>query len=230
MKRTIAAAVIVSGFVAGMVAWRLRPDLVAETAAWASGALRTMGPTGWIAVGAAQVLVAASGILPASLIGVAAGAVFGLPIGFVVAAVSTLAGAMLAFLLSRSVFRPVIARRLERSPRLRNIDRAVGRDGWKLVLLMRMSPVMPFAATSYLLGLSAVSMRNYLLGTLGSLPALGGYVFIGTLTDIGLSALQAGAGPLHWALLAVAAVATVLLTWRIGAMVKQSGFAESDTA
>jgi uncharacterized membrane protein YdjX (TVP38/TMEM64 family) len=222
----IAAALMGLCFVAGLVVWRLRPDLVAETAAWASGTLKSMGPGGMLAVGAAQVFVAASGILPASLIGVAAGAVFGLKLGFVVASVSTMAGAMLAFLLSRSVFRPVIARRLERSPRLRNIDRAVGRDGWKLVFLLRMSPVMPFAATSYILGLSAVSRRNYLIGTLGSLPALGGYVFIGSLTDAGLTALQTGAGPLHWALLAAAVIATVLLTWRIGVVVKRSGFGE----
>ncbi len=224
MKRIAAAVLILACFVAGLVVWRLRPDLVNGVVDWASQTLRRMGPGGWLAMAGAQMLVAASGILPASLIGIAAGAVFGLPIGLAVASASTVAGAMLAFLLSRSVFRPVIARRLDRSPRLRNLDRAMGRDGWKLVFLMRMSPVMPFAATSYLLGLSAVSPRNYLLGTLGSLPALGGYVFIGSLTGAGLSALQNGAGPLHWALLATAVIATVLLTWRIGVMVRRSGF------
>ncbi len=222
MKRLLAGGGMLACLVAGLVLWRLRPELVAETAAWASGTLRGMGPSGWLAMAAAQVAIAASGVLPASLIGIAAGAVFGLPVGFLVAAVSTLAGAWLAFALSRSMFRPAIARRLARSPRLARIDRAVDRDGWKLVFLLRMSPVMPFAATSYLLGLSAVSRRNYLIGTLGAMPALGGYVFVGSLTDAGLDALQQGAGPLRLGLLAAAAVATVVLTWRVGVLVRRA--------
>ena len=222
MRRIIAAGVMVACFAAGLIIWRLRPDLVSQTAAWASTTLRGMGPSGWIAMGAAQVAIAASGILPASLIGIAAGAVFGLEVGFLVAALSTLAGAALAFALSRSMFRPAIACRLSRSPRLARIDRAVDRDGWKLVFLLRMSPVMPFAATSYLLGLSAVSQRNYLLGTLGALPALGGYVLVGSLTDAGLDAIQTGAGPLRLGLLGLAAVATVVLTWRLGALVRRA--------
>ncbi len=222
MKRVVVAVLMLACFLTGLIVWRLRPDLVAQTAAWASGTLRGMGPRGWLAMAAAQVAIAASGILPASLIGIAAGAVFGLPIGFLVAALSTLVGAALAFALSRSMFRPMIERRLARSPRLARIDRAVDRDGWKLVFLLRMSPVMPFAATSYLLGLSAVTRRNYLLGTLGALPALAGYVFVGSLTDAGLDALQSGAGPLRLALLCLAAVATVVLTWRVGVLVRRA--------
>ncbi len=220
MRPVIAAVLVIACCIAGIVVWRLRPDLVSQTAEWASATLRGMGPRGWLAVAAAQVIVAASGILPASLIGVAAGAVFGLPIGFLVASVSTMLGALLAFALSRSMFRPVIARRLCRSPRLAQLDQAVGRDGWKLVLLLRLSPVMPFAATSYLLGLSAVTRRNYLLGTLGSLPALAGYVFVGTLTDAGLDALNGEPQPLRWALLAAAGIATLMLTWRVAAMLR----------
>jgi uncharacterized membrane protein YdjX (TVP38/TMEM64 family) len=85
-----------------------------------------------------------------------------------------------------------------------------------------MSPVMPFAATSYVLGLSAVTRRNYLIGTLGAMPALAGYVFIGSLTGAGLDALQTGAGPLRWGLLTAAVMATVLLTWRLGVMVRRA--------
>jgi uncharacterized membrane protein YdjX (TVP38/TMEM64 family) len=229
LKRGVIAVLIIACFATGLVIWRLRPDLVAHTASWASTTLRDMGPRGWLAMAAAQVLVAASGILPASLIGVAAGAVFGVPVGFAVAALSTLAGALIAFALSRSVFRPAIARLLSQAPRLARIDRAMGRDGWRLVFLLRMSPLMPFAATSYLLGLSSVSRRNYLLGTCGSLPALAGYVFVGSLTDAGLDALQTGAGPWRWVLLAAAVLATMLLTWRLGAIVKRAGFdAEPD--
>ena len=68
----------------------------------------------------------------------------------------------------------------------------LAQDGWRIVCLLRVSPVMPFAATSYVLGMSAVGIQAYVLGTLASLPALLGYVYIGTLAEAGLSAVDDG--------------------------------------
>ena len=178
--------------------------------------VQSFGPLGWLMLAGAQVLIAASGILPASIVGIVAGAAYGLPLGFALSAVGTLAGAMVAFGLSRSMFRPAIARMLSRRPRLQQLDRALARDGWRMVCLLRMSPIMPFAATSYTLGLSAIRRRDYVLGTLASLPALALYVFLGTLADAGLSAMRDGAGPLRYGLLAAGVLATVLLTVRVG--------------
>ena len=81
--------------------------------------------------------------------------------------------------------------------------------------LLRVSPIMPFSATSYLLGLSAIRLRDYAAGTLASLPALGGYVFTGTLADTGLSSWASGAGLVHWLLLAIGGLATLLLIVRL---------------
>ncbi len=89
--------------------------------------------------------------------------------------------------------------------------------------LMRISPVMPFAATSYALGLTQIGQRAYLLGTLASLPALLGYVVLGALADEGLSAALGSAGPLRWVLLTAGAVATGLMTLRIGRMLAATG-------
>jgi uncharacterized membrane protein YdjX (TVP38/TMEM64 family) len=75
---------------------------------------------------------------------------------------------------------------------------------------------MPFAATSYMLGLSSIGLRDYAVGTLASLPALCGYVFIGTLADAGFSAWTTGAGPVRWTLLGVGGLATLVLTIRSG--------------
>jgi uncharacterized membrane protein YdjX (TVP38/TMEM64 family) len=69
------------------------------------------------------------------------------------------------------------------------------RDGWKLVRMLRISPIMPFAATSYMVSLSSICLRDYAVGTLASLPALCGYVLIGTLADAGFSAWTTGADP-----------------------------------
>ena len=76
--------------------------------------------------------------------------------------------------------------------------------------------MMPFAATSYALGLTGVRLRDYLLGTLASLPALLGYVVLGRLAGSGLQAANTGAGLARWLMLVVGIAATAVLTLRIG--------------
>ena len=213
------AGLIVLGTVA---AWG-SPERVIDVAERLMHVVRGLGARGAVAFAIVQVLVAVSGILPASLLGVAAGAIYGLVPGFLLAAASTLAGAVLSFLLSRSLFRPVVERLAARRPRLRNLDARIARDGWKLVCLLRVSPIMPFSATSFALGLSAVGLGDYAIGTLASLPALCGYVFIGTLADTSLSSWAAGASPIRWALLGIGGVATFILIVRLGQIVVKLG-------
>jgi uncharacterized membrane protein YdjX (TVP38/TMEM64 family) len=187
--------------------------------------LRNLGSGGVVVFCILQVFVAVSGILPVSLLGIAAGAIYGLVSGFLLAAVSTMTGAEFAFLLARSRFRPTVERLMATRPRLRNFDALIARDGWRLVCLLRISPVMPFSITSYLLGLSSIDLRGYTLGTLASLPALCGYVLIGTLADASLSAWTTGVGPLRWSILGIGGVATLVLTVRLGQIVRRLGFA-----
>ncbi len=197
----------------------LRPGVLTTVFQHALDATRNAGPAGYVAFAALTLIVAASGILPASLLGIAAGTAYGLPLGFLLAAVGTMAGAIVAFALSRSIFRDAIARQLARRPGLTNFDELLAQDGWRIVCLLRISPVMPFAATSYALGISAVGIEAYLIGTAASLPALLGYVYLGTLADAGLSAWTAGAAPLRWAMLGLGGLATVAqtaLVYRMG--------------
>jgi len=210
---------------AGLVAAREIPGGPAGLVEAAVHRLHGSGPVGVAGFAAAQVLIAFSGILPASLIGIAAGAVYGVLPGFALAAGSTMAGAWLAFRASRSIFRPRIERWLGGRPRLRALDAGLASESWRLVCLLRVSPVMPFAVTSYMLGLSSVSRRDYLLGTLAALPALLGYVLLGGLARAGLQAGFSGAGPLRWALLGAGLVATVVLTLRIGRILMRAGLA-----
>ena len=209
------------------IALRLWPTAIGGGVERMVYSLEGLGTAGWILFAAAQILVAILGILPASALGVAAGAIYGLPLGFALAGASTLAGAALAFLLSRSLLRPFIARQLSRRPRLRNLDELVARDGWKFVCLLRVSPVMPFAATSYSLGFTSVSLRDYLIGTLASLPALAGYVFIGTLAGNSWSAWMSGGGTLKLVLLGIGVLATAILTLRLGRLAISAGLLPS---
>jgi uncharacterized membrane protein YdjX (TVP38/TMEM64 family) len=180
--------------------------------------LRHLGWIGWLIFALLQTLVALIGILPASLLGLAAGAVYGVALGFGLSAIGIMLGAAIAFALTRSALRPAIAHKLAANQRLARLDQAVGRDGWRLVLLMRVSPVMPFSLTSYALGLSAISPRDYALGTLAALPALLLYVAIGTLSRSGLAALH-GHAPIHLVLVGVAIMATLLLSLRLGRLI-----------
>jgi uncharacterized membrane protein YdjX (TVP38/TMEM64 family) len=180
--------------------------------------LRDLGWVGWLIFALLQALVALIGFLPASLLGLAAGAVYGVALGFGLSATGIMLGATIAFALTRSALRPAIADRLAANQRLARLDQAVGRDGWRLVLLMRVSPVMPFSLTSYALGLSAISPRDYALGTLAALPALLLYVAIGTLSRSGLAALH-GHAPIHLVLIGVAIIATGLLSLRLGRLI-----------
>jgi uncharacterized membrane protein YdjX (TVP38/TMEM64 family) len=173
----------------------------------------------WVSLAGLQVIAATAGIVPASLVGIAAGALFGVADGFAISAAGLLFGALAAFGLSRSAFRGRVERAMRGKNQLRNLDAALGRDGWRLVFLLRASPLTPFVATSYLLGLSAISLRDYMLGTLAALPALLGYVSLGAFARAGLSVSTGAALPFQWALLAMGFAATALAVGHIGALV-----------
>ena len=184
-------------------------------------AARGQGGAGVAIVFLAQIVIAASGVLPASLLGIAAGALYGVAAGFAVAAGGTLAGAVLAFGLARSLLRPFVARLLAHRPRLSKLDTVLAADGWKLVFLLRISPVMPFAVTSYALGLSAVRFRPYLLGTIASLLPLLAFVVMGRIAGFGATRMQS-ADPVQWVGLAIGGAATLGLAWYVMRVLRRS--------
>jgi uncharacterized membrane protein YdjX (TVP38/TMEM64 family) len=224
----VALAVCLAGVISlGIITAWISPERVTAAAEGLIQCLRGLGVRGAAIYAALQVFVAVSGILPASLLGIAAGAIYGFTPGFLLAAASTLTGAVLSFFLSRSLFRPTIEHLVARRPRLRNLDALVMRDGWKLVCLLRVSPVMPFSATSLVLGLSQIRLRDYAIGTLASLPALCGFVFIGTLADTSLYTWNTGASPVRWGLIVIGGLATLFLIIRLGQIVAKLGLASS---
>jgi uncharacterized membrane protein YdjX (TVP38/TMEM64 family) len=214
----VAAALLLLALAGGQAACGSAVAMVQQGLSY----LRGCGIAGPAVFTLVQILIALSGAVPASLMGLAAGATYGLLPGFALAAGGSLVGAALAFALSRSLCRPAIERLLLRHGRLRRIDESVAVRGWKLVFLMRLSPVMPFSATSYLLGLSSVRPGDYLLGTLACLPALFGYVLVGTLSDAGLAAWTQGEFSPRLVALGAGAAATLLLLANLGRIVCQS--------
>ena len=118
--------------------------------------------------------------IPGSFITVGAGTLFGLKTGFAVVVLGANLGALCSFLLARTFLREKVARWADGNPKFRSLDQAIGQQGFKMVLLTRLSPVFPFVLLNYFLGLTAVRTRAYVLANLlGMLPATFLFVYIG---------------------------------------------------
>jgi len=221
--RMILGAVAILALLAGIVGARLLPAGLFVHIQGLLFSFHRLGFAGMMLFVLILVAIALSGFVPGSLIGILAGTVYGLSVGFMLAAISTLIGGLLAFLLARSLIRPLLLGLLVKRARLQDFDTALGRDGWRFVLLMRISPMMPFAVTSYALGVSSVTMTNYMIGTLGALPALFGYVVVGVLARAGLAAATQGTDIVRWLIIGGGLVATLLLTWRLGRLAASVG-------
>lgn len=152
--------------------------------------------------------------VPGSLLTLAAGALFGLT-GILYVAVGATAGASAAFLIARYAARGAVERRLAGDARLAAIDRAIGRKGRTIVLLLRLSPLFPFTILNYGLGLTRVRFVDYLVASVGMLPGTVLYVYYGTVVG-DLARLASGTavprGVEYYALLALGLVATLAVT------------------
>ncbi|HSN86486.1 MAG TPA: TVP38/TMEM64 family protein [Thermoanaerobaculia bacterium] len=159
--------------------------------------------------------VAAVAFVPGSLLTLAAGAVFGLVKGTIYTLIGATLGASAAFLVARYGARKAIERRIAGNPRFTAVDRAVGREGFKIVALLRLSPIFPFNLLNYSLGLTKVSFLSYVAASIAMLPGTLLYVYYGKAAG-SLAALAGGAktekGPGSWILLGVGLLATILVT------------------
>ncbi len=120
--------------------------------------------------------------VPGTALTLGSGLLFGLLWGTLLVSLASVSGATIAFLIARSFGREWTRRRIERYPKFKIMDRAIGENGFKLVLLMRLQPVfLPFAILNYALGLTRVRLRDYVLASwIGMLPATTLYVYVGT--------------------------------------------------
>jgi uncharacterized membrane protein YdjX (TVP38/TMEM64 family) len=159
-------------------------------------------------------------LIPGSLLTLGAGFALGLPLGFVAVFLGSNLGATAVFLLGRTLARDWIACKVAASPRFRAVDRAVSAQGFKVVLLLRLSPAIPFNVLNYALGLTQIPWRAYLLATLlGMVPGTLLYVYVGSAAGAvaELLAHPTERGPAErvlWYLgLAATIVVTLWITW-----------------
>jgi uncharacterized membrane protein YdjX (TVP38/TMEM64 family) len=146
-------------------------------------------------------------MLPAFLLAMAAGAVFGVVNGSLLVLTGATVGGTLAFRLGRTVLRASVARRVAAHPTLSAVDRVIGDDGLRLMFLLRLSPAIPFVLSNYALGVTRVRTRDFVMAMPGMLPIIASYAAFGA---AGAKAAN-GKGALPMPVLVLGIVATVVL-------------------
>jgi uncharacterized membrane protein YdjX (TVP38/TMEM64 family) len=174
-----------------------------------------LGPIGIVIFIGAYVLATIL-MVPGSLLTIGAGFVLGLGWAFFAVSIGATLGAALAFLISRFVAREKIEAIAKKNQNFRRIDQAIGKQGAKLILLLRLSPLIPFNLSNYFYGLTAVKFWPYVIASwIGMLPGTLLYVYLGSVGRAGLQAAsgaESGRTPLEWTFLGVGLAATVVVT------------------
>ena len=211
--RVAAGLAIVASLI---VLWRLVPvaSLLIRLVEW----VRAAGTLG-VVVYALSYVLATVLLLPASLLTLAAGFIWGPIRGTALVSPTSVVAATAAFLVGRSIGRDWVRAKLAGSPRIQAIDAAVGDNAFRTITLLRLSPVLPFNLLNYALSLTRAPLGHFVLGSfVGMLPATFLYVYLGSLAS-SLNDLAAGKTPpsalrlaLFWGGLAATVMVTVLLT------------------
>jgi uncharacterized membrane protein YdjX (TVP38/TMEM64 family) len=196
--------------------------LLQRTLLW----VKSLGPTGIIAFIVIYNLAAVL-LIPGSLLTLGGGALYGVFWGSVYVLIAATLGATVAFLIGRYFARDWVFQKIQGHPRFQAIDAAVAQEGLKIVLLTRLSPIFPFNLLNYAFGVTCVSLKDYVLGSVGMLPGTVMYVYIGSLAgDIAALGVPQVISPqaqiAQWLVKLVGVLATVAVTVYITRIAKRS--------
>ncbi|MEO5722695.1 MAG: VTT domain-containing protein, partial [Chthoniobacterales bacterium] len=181
---------------------------------WSKG----FGVAGIFIYGAVFALVSIA-LLPVLPLTLLAGFTFGLVGGLTAIMFGIALSSAFCFLFSRYVARETVSRQMERYPRFHAMDRAIAKEGWKIVGLLRMCPV-PFGITNYLYGLTAIPFWHYMGATLiGMLPGNIMFVYLGV---IGKRTAEGPRDPLEYVAGGLALAALVVVTLLLRRMAQRA--------
>lgn len=196
--------------------------LLQSTLAW----VKSLGTTGIIAFMVIYNLATVL-FIPGSLLTLGGGALYGLVWGSVYVVVAATLGATIAFWVGRYFARNWVIDQIQEHPKFLAIDQAVASSGFKIVLLTRLSPIFPFNLLNYAFGVTSVSLKDYLLGSIGMIPGTILYVYIGSLAgDIAALGMAQTMSPqaqiAQWLIKIVGLLATVGVTLYITRIAKKA--------
>ena len=222
--RIIIAVIILAALV--IVAFLLPvKDWLIKSLEWTEG-LGIWGPVFVIAFYIAACVL----FLPGSVLTLGAGFIFKVVVGIITVSIGSTLGACAAFLVGRTLARNWISGKIAANEKFAAIDESVGREGFKIVLLTRLSPVFPFSLLNYAFGLTKVSFGRYALASwIGMLPGTVMYVYFGaglrSLTDIAAGNVETGgvaARIFFWVGLAATIAVAVFVTHTARKALKQA--------
>jgi len=212
-RRVAVAALLLAALIAAAIVGLPLASWIAAAVAWAQQH-RAAAAALFVVI----YVIAAVVLVPCAILTLAAGFLFGMPLGVALTSVGSVLGAAAAFVVGRFAAHDWVARRIDARPRFHALIAATHTDGFMLVLLTRLSPVIPYILLNYAFSVTRVRFRDYMLATwIGMLPAIVLYVYAGTLAKNFAELTSAGRAP-SWAVdavLAIGFVATVALTWLI---------------
>ena len=209
-RRTIVRALVAVALVAGAVAAVRRAPGGAKELADAATAL---GPLAVAAFPAIYVPWMVLGI-PIAPLSLAAGFALGPIVGWLVALAGCALGSCAAFLVGRGIAHHAVERLAARVPAIAPVRRAVGSHGFRVVLLLRLAPVMPIPFLNHVLGATPLALRSFLLATLlGSAPNALVFASVGDLLRNAGRGTELSAVRLDGAALVAALLASAALGW-----------------
>ncbi|MEG4810504.1 TVP38/TMEM64 family protein [Microcoleus sp. F8-D3] len=156
--------------------------------------------------------------VPGSVLTLGGGAIFGLWWGSVYVFAASILGAVFAFAIGRYLCRDRVVKYMESHPKFKALDRAVSQQGLKIVFLTRLCPLFPFNLLNYALGITQVSLKDYVLGSFGMIPGTIMYVYSGSLVGevaaIGTATVYASPqdAAVKWLINIISFMATVAVT------------------
>jgi uncharacterized membrane protein YdjX (TVP38/TMEM64 family) len=161
--------------------------------------------------------------VPGSVLTIASGLFFGLGLGTLAAWLGAVLGATFAFLIARHLARRKIEEKIKGNQKFKAIDDAIGKQGWKIIGLLRLSPLIPFNASNYFYGVTGIKFWPYLLATgSGMLPGTLLYVYLGAAGKAGIDGSKTQQGTLEHVFFGIGLVATVAVTVVVAGIAKKA--------
>jgi uncharacterized membrane protein YdjX (TVP38/TMEM64 family) len=176
--------------------------------------LSQLGPLGALLFIAAYIAASLT-LAPSFLLTFAAGAVYGLWRGTLLVYVGAVLGSSAVFALASPLARSRLLRWVDRDSRVAAVRRAIVGDALWVMFLLRLSPLVPFVLLNYALAVSGVRYKDFLLASIGMLPAIVVYVYYGKIVG-DVAKITAGIAPPrgveYWVLVSVGLAATIVAT------------------
>jgi len=187
------------------------PSIIEKTA--------SSGPVGYLGF-ILIYIVSTVMMLPGSPLTFTAGALFGFWKGLIFVSIGSTLGASCAFMVSRYLIRKSIEKRVLKNKKFQSIDNEIDEQGWKIVILARLSPIIPFFLLNYALGITKIRFIHFIFASwVGMIPGTTVYVLMGTM---GGAFINGKKSSFEWLLLGMGLIATILVTLLISKIVKNS--------